>query len=155
MSSEAGVRLRGVRPDDLPIFYEHQRQPAANRMAGFPPRERADFDVHWARIRADEANILKTIEFNGQVAGNAVSYVQGDRRFVGYWLGQEYWGRGLATQALRLLVGQIVERPLYAFVALHNPASLRVLEKCGFTPTGATQPGQVGNQIEDMLLMLE
>lgn len=155
MTVESGVRLRDVQPDDLPIFYEHQRQPAANRMAGFSARERPDFDAHWARILADEVNILRTIEFNGQVAGNAVSYVEGDRRFVGYWLAQEYWGRGLATQTVRLLVGQIVERPLYAYVARHNIGSIRVLEKCGFTRAISTQPELKADQAEEVLFRLE
>ena len=46
MSDE--VRLRNVEPDDLPIFYEHQLDVDATRMAAFPSRDRAAFDAHWA-----------------------------------------------------------------------------------------------------------
>src|SRR5690606_18859114 len=42
------VRLRDVEPDDLPVFYAHQRDAEAARMAGFPSRDRAAFDAHWA-----------------------------------------------------------------------------------------------------------
>jgi RimJ/RimL family protein N-acetyltransferase len=126
------VRLRAVAPEDLPVFFEHQRDPLANRMADFPARDWPGFQQHWIRIMAEEANILRTIEAWGQVAGNVVSYVQGDRRFVGYWLGRDFWGRGIATRALETLLGAIAERPLYAYVASHNQGSIRVLEKCGF-----------------------
>lgn len=60
---------------------------------------------------------------------------------VGYWLGREHWGRGLATEALRLLVDYAFDH--YGFERLHagvfgwNPASMRVLEKTGFTREGA------------------
>lgn len=49
---------------------------------------------------ADDSVILKTILFNGQVAGNIVSFVQSGEREVGYWIGKEYWGKGIATKAL-------------------------------------------------------
>ncbi len=60
-SSRTGhVQLRDVAEGDLPVFFEHQRDPVANRMAGFPPRDRDAFVAHWAKILADEmgCNIL-------------------------------------------------------------------------------------------------
>jgi len=52
---------------------------------------------------------------------------------VGYWIGRKFWGRGLATEALAEVVGIVDARPLYAEVVNTNVASIRVLEKCGFT----------------------
>lgn len=130
------VALRDVTDGDLPIFFEQQREPDANRMAAFPARDEAAFVAHWARILHDEANIIKTILFGGQVAGNIVSFEQSGRRQVGYWLGKAYWGRGIATQALSMFLRVVEARPLYAYVARHNMASVRVLEKCGFTLCG-------------------
>jgi RimJ/RimL family protein N-acetyltransferase len=128
------VALRQVQHDDLPIFFEQQRDPAATRMAGFPARDWPSFKRHWDRILAEDVNILRTIEADGHIAGNVLSYVLTDQRFVGYWLGREYWGRGIATRALWQLLDEIAERPLFAYVAAHNQASIRVLEKCGFAP---------------------
>jgi RimJ/RimL family protein N-acetyltransferase len=133
------ILLRDVIESDLPIFFEQQLDPVANQMAAFPARDREAFMAHWSKILADETNILKTILFDGQVAGNIVSWEQpdeGSEREVGYWLGREYWGKGIATRALSLFLEQITARPLYAYVAKHNLASIRVLEKCGFTITG-------------------
>ncbi len=67
------------------------------------------------------------------MAGHIVSWEQDGRRNVGYWLGQRFWGRGIATVALSAFLEIEQTRPLYAHVARHNVGSLRVLEKCAFT----------------------
>ena len=100
-------------------------------MADFPARDREAFDAHWERILGDEALTSKTIVFEGQVVGNVGSWEQDGRRLVGYWLGREFWGKGLATKALAELIEEF-GRPLYAYVAKTNVGSIRVLEKCGF-----------------------
>jgi RimJ/RimL family protein N-acetyltransferase len=133
------ILLRDVTDDDLPIFFEQQSDPEAQRMAAFPARERAAFMAHWARILADPTIVKRTIVVEGQVAGNIVSFVQQGQREVGYWLGRPFWGRGIATTALREFLEQVTERPLHAYVAKHNLASLRVLQKCGFTICGASE----------------
>lgn len=127
------VTLREVQDDDLPIFFEQQLEPEATQMADFPARDREAFMAHWAKIRRDQNNLMYTILYDGQVAGNIVSWPQEDKQEVGYWLGKEFWGKGIATQALAQLLNTITTRPLYAFVAKRNLASRRVLEKCGFT----------------------
>jgi RimJ/RimL family protein N-acetyltransferase len=124
--------LRGVEAGDLDAFFEHQCEPAANALAAFPARARDDFYAHWLEAMKDPETVLRTIVFQGQVAGNIVSWRALDERCVGYWLGQAFWGKGLATQALRALCIEIAERPLFAYAARHNTSSLRVLEKCGF-----------------------
>ena len=126
------VLLREVIPSDLPIFFEHQIYPQANAMADFPARDREAFMAHWEKIMADDANLLRTIVFSDQVAGNIVSFFQESQREVGYWIGKEYWGKGIATQALAKFLELEKTRPLFAYVAKHNAASRRVLEKCGF-----------------------
>jgi len=128
--------LRDVREDDLDVLFEQQREPEAVAMAVFPAREREAFDAHWRRILADEALVAFVIDVDGEVAGNVVSWEQDGRRLVGYWLGREYWGRGLATAALAELVQQLEVRPLHAWVAVTNGGSIRVLEKCGFVRVG-------------------
>ena len=75
---------------------------------------------------------MRTIVADGKVAGNIGSWPEDGQQFLGYWVGREYWGRGVATQALALLVDEVSIRPLYAHVVVHNVGSIRVLEKCGF-----------------------
>ncbi len=135
------VQLREVTDADLPIFFEHQRDPDANQMAAFPPRDPEAFTAHWARIMGNAAIVLRTIVCDGQVAGNIVCFEESGKQEVGYWLGKEYWGQGIATQALSAFLELIHQRPLYAFVAGHNPGSRRVLEKCGFALCGEEEEG--------------
>ena len=73
---------------------------------------------------------------DGEVAGNIGSWEQDGRQLVGYWLGREFWGRGLATGRARGAVQELETRPLHAWVAASNVGSIRVLEKCGFVRVG-------------------
>jgi RimJ/RimL family protein N-acetyltransferase len=145
--------LRDVVDDDIPIFFEQQNDPEAIEMAAFPPREWEPFRAHWGRIRQDETCVTKTIVADDLVAGNVLSWSRDDRRYVGYWLGREFWGRGLATRALGELVEEL-DRPLYAEVSTANIGSIRVLEKCGFVEIGKTVERQeaLGGDI-DLLVM--
>jgi RimJ/RimL family protein N-acetyltransferase len=125
--------LRDVFESDLDAFFEHQREPEANEMAVFPARDRETFYAHWRRILADDSLIQRTIVDGDEVAGNIGCWPQDGRRLVGYWVGREFWGKGLATRALQELAAEVVtDRPLHAWVAATNIGSIRVLEKCGF-----------------------
>ena len=126
--------LRNVDESDLEVFYEQQADPEASAMAVFPSRDREAFDEHWRRILADDSVVNRTIEADGEVAGQIGSWEADGRRYIGYWLGREFWGRGLASAALAEYVEELPERPLHAWVARSNVGSVRVLEKCGFEP---------------------
>lgn len=126
------VVLRPVELGDLPGLYAHQRDPEAAQMAGFPPRTWDAFQAHWARIQADEKVINRTVLLGEQVAGSLACYPEDGERLIGYWFGRAFWGRGVATAALAQFVAELPPGPLAAYVARHNVASRRVLEKCGF-----------------------
>jgi RimJ/RimL family protein N-acetyltransferase len=51
---------------------------------------------------------------------------------LGYWIGREFWGRGIASRAVALMCKEVTMRPLFATTAEWNHASLRVLMKHGF-----------------------
>jgi RimJ/RimL family protein N-acetyltransferase len=126
-------------------------------MAAFPSRELDAHMRHWHKIMAEPSGTLRTIVFEGDVVGNIVSWDAADGREVGYWIGREHWGRGIATHALHLFLEEIPHRPLYAHVARHNIASRRVLEKCGFVVTGAAgvlqEPG--ADPVAELILRLD
>ena len=150
------VVLRDVTESDLPIFFEQQLDPQATRMASFPARAYDAFMFHWAKIMSEKRGILKTITIGGKVAGNIVSWEQAGESKVGYWLGKEYWGKGIATAALSQFLRQVKVRPLYAYVARQNIASIRVLQKCGFKISGEDKfLGADGEQVEEFILKLE
>ena len=149
--------LREVREDDLDVFFEQQRDPEAMAMALMPAREREAFDAHWCRILADPRVVIRTIEADGEVAGNVLSWALDGRRVVGYWLGREFWGRGVATAALAEFVQELETRPLHAWVARSNRSSIRVLEKCGFERVGETREHdeRIGRVVEMFLYELD
>lgn len=155
-SKTSDVLLRDVTEGDLPFLFEQQMDPEANQMAAFPARDRDAFMAHWAKILSDAASIKKTILFQGQIAGHIGSFEQSGRRLVGYWIGKQYWGKGIATKALSALLDQVETRPLYAYVAKHNLGSIRVLEKCGFTMCDEDEvaAGADGEDMEEVLLVL-
>ena len=131
------VHLREVVDADLPILFEQQVDPDANRMAAFTvadPTDRDAFLTRLRRIRADESVPIRTIVAEGKVAGSVLLWRDPDLPGpeVSFWLGKEHWGRGIATDALTAFLGIVDERPLYGCCAADNVGSRRVLEKCGF-----------------------
>ena len=152
--------LRDVVNDDLSIFFENQLDHEANYMAAFTakdPTNQEAFTAHWHKILANETNIIRTIIFNEQVAGSVSSYEDEGKPEVTYWLGKEYWGKGIATRALKeFLANHNTIRPIYARVAKDNLGSRRVLEKCGFTVLSESKgfANARGQEIEEFLLEL-
>jgi RimJ/RimL family protein N-acetyltransferase len=149
-----GMTLRDVNQDDLPIFFAHQQDPAANGMAAFSAREWDTFMAHWrVKVLGDASVRKKKIIVDSNVAGNIGSWEQSGKRLVGYWIGRDYWGRGVATAALSAFLEHETTRPLYAYVAVHNLGSIRVLEKGGFHRVGDCTRGVFG--VEEYLFRLD
>lgn len=154
-STSHDVRLRDIELDDLPIFYEQQRDPDAARMAAFPSRDRPAFDAHWARnILGNPEAVARAILVDGQLAGNIGSWTEDGVRMVGYWIGREHWGRGVATRALAAFLHLVTERPLHAHVARHNAGSIRVLEKCGFSLEREESAEVAGDGVAELVFVL-
>ncbi len=154
------VQLRPLRDDDLPILFEQQLDPAANLMAAFTakePADRAAFDAHWARIRADRKITVRAIVAEGQLAGSILSHSWLGDLEVSYWVGREYWGRGIATAALRAFLLEQTQRPIYARAVHDNTASIRVLHKCGFVEIGRDHGYAFarGMDVEEVILRLD
>src|ERR687886_3027517 len=101
MPSAEPVVLRQVVDTDLASFFAHQQDREAARVAAVPPREADAFAEHWRTVLADPAIFVRTVVVGGEVAGHVVCFPRDGRDEVGYWLGREHWGRGLATAALR------------------------------------------------------
>ena len=152
--------VREVIEEDISTFFDQQRDATANYMAAFTAKEptnRAAFLARWERIRSDATVIARTIVINSQVAGHVMSYEEAGRCEVTYWLGKEYWGKGIATRALAEFLAEVNRsRPTYARAAKDNTGSLRVLEKCGFTLIGEARgfANARGKEIDEVLLEL-
>ncbi|MEU5958693.1 GNAT family N-acetyltransferase [Streptomyces sp. NPDC047525] len=153
------VSLRPVHDSDLPVFYRQMNDPESNRVAAFTSPKTADwtlFEGHWKGLRESADVVVRTVLADGDVVGSAAVYGERGHREVTYWIDRYHWGRGLATAALRGLLAEVAERPLYARAAADNAGSLRVLEKCGFRVTAAERgfAHARGEEIDEAVLML-
>jgi RimJ/RimL family protein N-acetyltransferase len=154
------IALRSVHDSDLPVFYRHTNDPESLRMAAFTardPADRAAFDAHWERIRSASDVVTRTVLVDGDVVGSTAVYGKPGEREVTYWIDRAYWGRGIATAALRALLAEVRDRPLFARAAADNTGSRRVLEKCGFRLTAEARgyADARGEEIDEVVLTLD
>jgi RimJ/RimL family protein N-acetyltransferase len=154
------VVLRDVVESDLLIFFEHQKDPDAIFMAAFTTKDPTSVSilkVQWKKILDNENISKKTIIKNDQIVGHVLSFEQFDEREVSYWIGREYWGQGIASQALAKFLEHEKNRPLYARAAKDNYALIRVLEKCKFVVIGENKgyANARGKEIKEYILKLD
>lgn len=127
------------------VRYANNRNVWRNLSHRFPyPYTRADADAWFASLAEARNPARWAIEVDGCAAGG-IGVDLGEGIYeksgrLGYWVGEPYWGRGIATDAVRVTADYAMSRlglvRLEAFVFEWNPASMRVLEKCGFVREG-------------------
>ncbi len=106
------------------------------------PYRIADAQEFISTANLGNETVLLITQRSGPVLGGC-GFTQIDRHppEIGYWLGAKYWGKGYATEAVRALIDHAFTdldcEALQASARVTNPASRRVLEKCGFQWTGA------------------
>ncbi|AQZ68730.1 acetyltransferase [[Actinomadura] parvosata subsp. kistnae] len=136
------VLIRDVTEVDLEVFLEQEHDPEAVRRSRFRPREREAFLRHWkTNVLGDPTGLVQAVMVGDELAGNVVAWWEGDRRFIGYWFGRAFWGRGIGTRALGLFLAKERHRPLYADPFHGNTASVRLLERHGFERAGTVRHG--------------
>lgn len=146
--------VRHWKMTDAAALVQHANDPAVaqNLRDRFPyPYLRAHAQAFLkAAVSAAESSNL-AIDVGGQAVG-AIGYVAGAdvERYsaeIGYWLGQSFWGRGIATEALELVTAHAFGTPnllrLFALPFADNPASIRVLEKAGYVREGTLRSSAV------------
>ena len=126
------VTLRRVLETDLPTLFQQQLDPEAVAMSAYPAKDKGEFMRHWEGILKNKAIVARSIIYKEKIAGHILCWKEKYEQQVGYWIGKEFWGRGIASAALAEFLREVKIRPLYAYVANHNLASKRVLEKNGF-----------------------
>lgn len=136
------VALRDVTTSDHDALFAFQADPDGCAMAMVKARSREAFDAAWRRIgehvaKGERGVVAKAVTLNGVLCGSIGSFVNEGELSVGYTIGKAWWGRGIASRALGLLLEQMRERPVHATTAASNVASRRVLEKNGFVLVGS------------------
>jgi RimJ/RimL family protein N-acetyltransferase len=156
---EQSVVLRPLYESDLDTLFRLMSDPESVRMAAFTPEDPSDrqrFEAHMARVMKSPETTNRAIIRDGGLVGSIASFVVDGRTEVTYWVDRAVWGRGVASQALVLLLDEVRTRPVYARAASDNLGSLRVLEKAGFHIIGSDvgfAPGR-REEIEETILRL-
>ena len=145
------ILLRHWQESDADVLYEYAKEPEVGTRAGWPPHKsreesleiiRTVFDnpTTWAIVLKETGKVVGAMGY-GPSCDCSLPSREGEPT-VGYWIGKPFWGKGICTEALRLMIRHIRETTdIKSLVSGHftdNPASGRVMEKCGFIPTGET-----------------
>ena len=129
----AKITLRPVIEADLSIFFQQQLDPEAVALSAYPSKDRGEFMRHWEGILRDKNVTARTIVYKEKVAGHIICWKESKyEQRIGYWIGREFWKRGIASAAVAEFLVIVRNRPLYAEVANRNLGSKRVLEKNEF-----------------------
>jgi len=130
----AKITLRPVTEADLPILFQQQLAPEAVAMSAYPAKDKGEFMRHWEGILKNKSITARAIIYKEKVAGHIICWKEGKyEQRVGYWIGKEFWRRGIASAAVTDMLSLVKIRPLFAEVANHNVASQKVLRKNGFS----------------------
>jgi len=105
------------------------------------PYKTADAENFIAGANKADGETVFLIVRNGKIMGACgVAVADPNAPELGYWLGVPYWGQGFATEALHAVIdfafSEFEHSAVHAGARVTNPASRRVLEKCGFQWTG-------------------
>ena len=146
------IILRPWRDSDAEVLYRWASDPDVGPRAGWAPHKSVEESLEIIRTVFNDAFHTWAIELKatGEAIG-AMGYgpscecnlpVREGEPLIGYWVAKPYWNQGICTEALRLMLDHIRETTdIQSLISGHfvdNPASGRVMEKCGFVPTGET-----------------
>lgn len=139
MKTTTEIELRQTHKNDLETFFMFQLDKDANYLAAFTPKDPSDKDAYikkWTQLLSDEKVNIRTILFQKEIAGSIAKYeMEGDAEIT-YWIGKSFWGKGIASNALKNFLEIEKTRPIFGRVAFDNIGSQKVLEKCGFSKIG-------------------
>ena len=158
------ILLRPWREDDAEALYKYASDPEVGPRAGWPPHKNVEesreiirtvfnSDHIWAiELKESLPSSGDFPSVNGGNTGEPIGcmgyFVHGESNInigendaeVGYWIARPYWNQGLCTEALRMMIDYCFNvkgfQTLWSDYFPDNPASGRVMEKCGFRDTG-------------------
>lgn len=133
------LTLQKTTIEDLEQLFVFQTNKEGVWMAAFTsenPSDKVAYMEKWTKIVMNPKISMQTIRQGGLVVGSVIHFDVMEETNVSYWIDHKYWGKGIATEALKMFVDTTIKRPLYARVAFDNYGSQRVLEKAGFERVG-------------------
>lgn len=142
MKSIMALELRPTHPNDFDTLFMFQLDETANFLAAFTSKSPSDknaFIEKWTRLLSDETVNMRTILLENQIVGSIAKFEMDGNAEVTYWIGKQFWRKGIASNALRQFLEIEKTRPIYGRVAFDNYGSIKVLESCGFSQIGVAK----------------
>ena len=143
------IQLRPWREDDAESLFKYASDPEVGPRAGWPPHKNVEESLEvirkfflndhtWAVVLKETGELIGCVGYLPASLSNLK--IDEDQCEVGYWIARPYWSKGICTEALQLVIGHCFNEKsstvLWGDYFLDNPASGRVMEKCGFVDTG-------------------
>ncbi|MGN6402005.1 MAG: GNAT family N-acetyltransferase [Flavisolibacter sp.] len=139
MTTTSNIILRQATIDDLECFFNFQLDEEAIYLAAFTPKDPTDKPAYlskYTKLLSDPVINMRTILLDNVIVGSISKFeIEGDAEIT-YWIDKNFWGKGVASTALKNFLEIESTRPILGRVAFDNFGSQRVLEKCGFVRIG-------------------
>ena len=149
MMQTSRILLRPWRDDDAETLYKYASNPEVGPRAGWPPHKSVEESLEIIRTIFSEEGMWAVVWKETNEPIGSIGYLPSSMSNlkigeteceVGYWIARPYWGKGICTEALRLVIDHCFNKKgftvLWGDYFPENPASGRVMEKCGFVDTG-------------------
>ena len=133
------ITLTTTKKDDLNSFFIFQLDDEANYLAAFTSKDPNDKNAYiekYSKFLQDPGINMQTIKADNEIVGSISKFMIENEAEITYWIDKKYWGKGIASTALKNFLKTEKTRPIHGRVAFDNYASQKVLEKCGFIKTG-------------------
>lgn len=156
------ILLRLWCESDAEALFKWASDPDVGGRAGWPPHKSVEEsleiiktvfhnDTTWAIVLKESGEAIGAIGYGPSCDCNLPA--REGEPITGYWVGKPYWNQGICTEALQLMLKHIAKTTkIPSLISGHfidNPASGRVMEKCGFFATGETCIDPMQYQGED------
>jgi len=133
------LKLRPSVVEDIHKFFEYQLDEEANYIAAFTakdPTDKAAYLEKYTKLLHNPTVNMQTIVVNNAVVGTVTKFEINDEAEVAFWIDKAFWGKGIATKALKMFLEIETKRPIFGHAAFDNFGSQKVMEKCGFQKIG-------------------
>jgi len=134
------IKLRRTEVSDLDNLFQFQLDMEASYLAAFTPKDPTDkssYLTKYSKLLSDPTVNNQTILANNIVVGSVAKFMMEGNAEITYWLDKSFWGKGVATKALKYFLNLETTRPIFGRVAFDNYGSQKVLENCGFIKIGS------------------
>jgi len=151
MNNNLDIKLRPTVLSDLDTLFEFQLDKEGGYLAAFMPKDHINklaYIEKFTKLLNDPTVNNQTILFDDNIVGSIAKFVMFDNNELTYWIDRQFWGKGIATLALKKLLTIENSRPIFGRVAFDNYGSQKVLEKCGFIKVGADKGFASARQAE-------